>query len=363
MSSRRDPLHALLHLRRDAFERAAAEAATDPRDPQLKPSLDALEHLDSLIAAHARITRRGQRWGLVALFALLVLLALAATLRHVASATVDVKVTASSVRMRSGAQQTFTELIGVKDVVLTGLQSVEGPSELGFGQPTGQLRLQGTGEQVSIEPIVLQPGTLISLEMIGPGRYRLSLKAASAITLSFSLVGEVRAILDGPGRNTRTLLAKPREVVARWKPREQATLTFSTDETLLTKPVDIDMLEFAREEFVADNQLLVSTVNTGEILYADYERFTLPIAEGAMLTLGGLHGYARRVAVRDGALAVSFRGTASLLQIGEGGGRRNRLPTWSDTLTKSSYSFPVITATFALIGTLVGLWNWWRDSK
>jgi hypothetical protein len=363
-SYRRTQLKTLLHLRRDLFDSAFEVAARDPRDETLKGRLEALEHLDALIETHARVRKRRARALLLLAFACVALLVFVGNANHLATATVDLETTSSQLTVTVPTSQRLTDLIAARELTMTGLASVQGPAELGFGAPTSQLRLAGSlQDPIVMEPIDLPAMTVASIQTTGEAEgCRLTLELKEPMRLAFTLSGKVRAMMDGPNRDRTAKLAKPRNVEARWNAGGFVTLVFSSQQTTLTRPLAINALEFVRDEIIASRQLSTSTLTGGQLRFPGLTRVPVTIERGQRLTLTGIDGILRAVTVKKEKFSASYRGLATTADLGDGAGRRNQLPTLLDVATQRTQWVTLVSTLVMAISSVLAVTNWWRSA-
>jgi hypothetical protein len=360
MSARRDAIRRLHALQRKLVAEAGAAVDSPADEPRLAASLAVLAHINQLIDTQSAIHRRHQRHGLVLLL-IGVTLAIAAASLYRMSGRLDWKVVASAVQLQSRTQQRLTALLPVDEVVLADTAVLEGPAELGLrAGAVSQLTLTGMGAPIHMEPLTIEPGDRVSLEVTGrPNQYRLVLQANHAITVSFSLLGKVAAQADGARRERG--FDVPREVVAQWPAKTPAVITFSSREPILTRPIAIQALDFRSDEFVMGARVPVSTLVSGDISFPEYER-TVALKDRDLVTSEGIQGHVRGIVAQPSSLAVTYQGTVTNLLIGEGAARETEMPTLLDYLTKQRERVTIVSTIGALIAVIVTCWNWWRDS-
>lgn len=363
MPTRRDNLEVLRGVRQQLFERAVRTMEAEARTGgDVDGSLRAIARVDALITAHAKSDNRRWRFVIVALVMVVGVGVLLMSYVHIGSARVELKTATSSVRVQSRLEQRLTDLLSLSDVVVSGPAALDGPSELGFGGDSSQLRLESADSPIVMEPIELPPDAWASLQTAGePGRYRLTLRFTDVATVSFSLSGKVRAIVDGSDRTA--VIATPREVVARWRPGDLAILTFSTKEAILTRPVAIRALDFMRYEIVANYQVPVPAQTGGTLSFTDYQRRELTLPSDVPVTVRGVDGYTRSITAEKSALNVAFHGAVTGLTYGDGASERNQLPTWLDAVTRNTEWLALLSAASAFAATAVGWLKWWRQSE
>ena len=358
----------LHEIRRRLFARALTAFDKVPSE-EATATLSRLEGLNLLIETHESMMRRSRRLTVLASLAVASAAVLAAGSCAVTSARVEMRALATDVRFKTQRQQPVTDLIAMHDVAMSDIAVIDGPSELGFHPGVRALRIDAPSEPVVLEPVQVPAGTWVTLERMPSQRYRLTLRppeSADGIELVVSIGGKVSATVEPPAKTAdptaQHSFAFPRQLVARWSKGVAASLAFSSSDVTFTKPGPIDALQFERSEQVADHRLTVSALRSAEVVFPDYQRRTLPIAEAERVTLGGVSGYARGISAREDGLSLTFAGSATRVELGDDA-RENQLPSVLDYVTSRTQWVTLGSTIGALFAVVFAAWSWWRETE
>ena len=348
-------------LEAGAREEALKAAAGGVNNLALKQAVDSLETIRKLLDAERddKVRRRKFKFGVAAIAAVIVLAILSLT--PVRSADINAQVATVGATLRSNAAQPLTGLLPLRELVLLQTARITLPSEFGTWQTGADLRLTTLNQPIVMEPIEIAAGDRVSIEQLSPRRFRLTLEAARAIELAFSLVGEVTGVSDA-GSRTATFKS-PRQLTAGWNGGESISLTFSTDAHNLTQPITVDDVRLVRVDANGRLRRTVSTVLGGDLAFPAYLDKVHALRPGENLALSGFEGEVSAIAVRDEALAFTIAGAAGNVETGPTSQRRSLSPNLLESAVASVGWNSVWIALGALMALGGALWPIWTSVR
>jgi hypothetical protein len=300
---------------------------------------------------------------------------------RVSSARIEIVAHVSEAQLITAVTQSLTDFLPITSISLDRVASFRGLDEAAApGSPT-TLHLDRSSEPFGLNPIAdLPAGTAVTMAHTFGRRYRLTLEPppGQQIAIGVSFSGALNARVDREGESETSLSLSSgrgvRQIAGRWATGQMALITFETMSRPATRLLQVQALQFERDEQVGRYRIPVSTIREGTLSFPDFGDRHVTLGETTRLTLTGPTGYARLQALdptgqqskgnqEDTVLKASLSGEASNVELGADGARRSQMPTWLDVVTGQSRWIAIGSTVGALLALMFASWTWWKESE
>ena len=292
---------------------------------------------------------------------------------HVRETEIELDLIVSELRFKVDSRQQLTDTLQLATLGATGLSGVALPSgDINGSAPVTGVRLSaGTGAAaggaISLEPIVAPAHAEMTLS-IGevPGELRLSISHLEEV-LRADVIGTILAAAPRFGQKSLSV-ATPQPVVLTPGPAD-AGLDFSPlspGGVLFAPGLTItDMTLMHIDEVSEDDKTAVravSTVQSGSVYLEELGGRELKLRSHEELRFTQARGEIRSIGLKDGGLALNFRGRVRGMASGSLAHPRNLMPRWLDWLRANQPLSLLWGSAVYLFGLSTAVRQWWKKN-